>query len=120
MEAEDTINHIRKAGENLGTVFSHPAFMNLIQEMQKLPPNERENYAKVHFTPQKLKELGVPLPDAFRITTRYFEDPLSEAIQGRKIGEGGFSVDNDLDINTTNKMTVCGSVGFVVCVSVGC
>jgi len=131
--------------QRLSQVASHPAVIAAIKELGELPEGERLNAAREIATPQALQERGVPLPDGFRVTTRYFEEPGTQIQNQIKLGEmGAPSVVDDLqrsapdvletiyrsrpDIygelegipsQTATALTVCGSVGYIVCVSVG-
>ena len=77
-------------------------------------------------TPDKLMEKGIDLPESIRLTTRYFEDPQSEIIQGKRIN---FPVDSDSGDKILSKdtgvnipkssLTACVSLGYIGCISVG-
>lgn len=97
---------------SLTETVAHPEFDNLVREIDEQPADERLNYAKEHATVEEMKNRGIPLVDGFRICIRMFEDteaPSTDFDKIQMIG-GGPQI---------GKWTVCASLGYFFCVSVG-
>lgn len=102
--------------DELSKVVRHPGFQQMMHDIEEAPASQRPQVAQRLATRQALSKRGVPLPDDFRITLRWFEDAdgantLAESVlppaMGRRPSE------------TLARPTICASVGFIVCASIG-
>jgi hypothetical protein len=136
---------IQEQIEALNQVASHPAVISAMKELAELPEEERLDAARRLATPEALRDRGASLPEGFRITTRYFEEPGASIQNQVKLGEiGAPSVLDELErkapealaamrrsrpemveelgglgVPEAAGLTVCLSAGTWVCVSVG-
>lgn len=95
---------------------SDPKFIDLIQEVNSKPKDQRNEYAKKVANVNELKNRGIPVPEGFRLTTRIFEDPEKPSSIYDEEG-------NVVSPNVAVPVTVCISLGVgelvYVCVSYG-
>jgi hypothetical protein len=77
--------------QKLNEAVTHPAFLEMLEEISKLPEDERFKAASERGTPEALARRGVPLPDGMRVTTRYFEDPQSRFLGSVALATEGVS-----------------------------
>jgi hypothetical protein len=96
----------------LSTIASHPEFVKILQEIEQAPSDERGNVAKELANVEAMAERGIPVPDTFRATTRVFEDP--DAPLGAKP-----TLPPPPRPPTAEVATICLSLGFIICASVG-
>lgn len=99
----------------LAAVVSHPEFSKMLQEIEAKPGEERMKFAKIIATPKELARRGIPMPEGFRITTRIFEAPGASVVRAVKIDEDILGADG----KTAYATTICASLGFILCVTVG-
>jgi hypothetical protein len=129
--------------KELAAVTSHIEFLKLLQQMEDIrDPREREEFGRT-ITVDRLAQLGVPTPPGLRLSLRWFEDPRSEVIQMRSLQSaaeaaaarpGGAAaaaadrrrpqdlVEGELPTGPAGPEgppTVCASIGFILCFSVG-
>ena len=126
MDTNEQIAKMKLFAEEISKVSTHPEYLKMLKDLEELPTEERSNYVLKNMTPDKLREKGIDLPESFRLTTRYFEDPQSEVIQGKRID---FPVDSDSGDTILSKdtgfegpkssLTACLSLGYIGCISVG-
>ncbi len=90
---------------------SHPEFDKFVQEIERQPKDERLKWTKAHATVDEMKRRGIPLEEGFRISVRTFEDPDSPKPEFDIIG-----TPSDEPAGT---WTVCVSLGYVICATVG-
>jgi hypothetical protein len=88
--------------------------------------SERVNAIRNTFTVDALAARDVPLPDGLRIAPRWFEDRTEVSNADRYVPEkyidgypGGSPKPKPPPPPKPTPITVCGTVGVVVCVSVG-
>lgn len=97
--------------EQLTTTVSHPEFENLINEIEAQPEDRRLEWTRENATVEKMKEKGIPILDGFRVCVRLFEDSDKPTEKY-----------DTIQITTPKVVgtwTVCASLGFYLCVSVG-
>lgn len=69
-----TREYFTKLAEDLSNTGSHPTVVDKMVKVREAPDEERISLSDaVH--PEALKELGVPVPDSFRVSPRTFEKP---------------------------------------------
>jgi hypothetical protein len=102
---------VEKGAREIGALVAHPQYQALIEELERTPERERVEVARRLATRDELIRRGIPLPEGFRITLRWFEDheerwPVKEVTEQNVVPvRAGW--------------TICGSVGWIVCVSAG-
>ncbi|MET4428497.1 hypothetical protein [Mycolicibacterium sp. 624] len=101
----------------LGKMASHPEFLAVLKEIQDAPEADRLKTAERLATVDNLRQRGVPIPDEFRLTTRYFENPTQSILSSVQVDTVRPPGADDDDF--VAGVTVCGSVGYIVCGSVG-
>jgi hypothetical protein len=102
---------VEKIAREIGVLVAHPQYQALIEELERTPEHERVEAARRLATRDELTRRGIPLPEGFRITLRWFEDhdarwPLKEATE-------------QTPVPVQAAWTICGSIGFIVCASAG-
>ncbi|MER6316460.1 hypothetical protein ABT237_22200 [Streptomyces sp. NPDC001581] len=101
----------------LGKMASHPGFLAILEEISRAPEAEQLATAERLATVENLRSKGVPIPDDFRLTTRFFENPEAATVNSIKIDtETPPGADDDAVVSG---LTVCGSLGLYLCGSVG-
>ena len=113
---------MRELAEKLAEISTHPEFLRMLKEIKEAPPEERVGRAVQLSTVDNLRERGVPVSPEFRLTTRYFENPdallrgdvLTSTTEVRRPPE-----EVPVEPVPVSSVTVCFSVGAVVCASVG-
>ncbi len=113
------INKLRKMTkeqmmEQLTETVSHPQFDALVHEIDDQPSENRLNYAKQNATISEMQSRGIPIPEGFRICVRMFEDNNESSVNFDKIDISAVKPPED-----EAKWTICASLGFYFCVSVG-
>lgn len=103
---------LRRQVEILNNVTETPQFHGLIDELRAAPANERRDLAKKIEWVNELKNGGVEVPAALRMTERAFEDPSD----GRVAPAGDFVPQK---VAEQPQMGGCVSIGYYVCVSYG-
>ncbi|GAA5024160.1 hypothetical protein GCM10025734_82280 [Kitasatospora paranensis] len=101
----------------MGKMASHPGFLAILDEIGQAPEADRLKTAERLATVDNLRSKGVPIPDDFRLTTRFFENPQNALVSSAKIDTVSPPGADDEDF--ASGLTVCGSVGYIVCGSVG-
>lgn len=116
----------------LNEVVTHPEFLEKLEQLERTPKQERENFVREKMNVGTLAQDGVPVPEGLRAVVRVFEDPKSATLVQNRVelpqrfrpplrgrvptlperGSRGGPVD-------PLATAVCVSVGVVVCVSVG-
>ncbi|MGW6544108.1 hypothetical protein ACWGBH_14820 [Streptomyces massasporeus] len=110
-----TPEQLAEFGKALAEVASHPEFTRMLREIEQVPEAERLAKATELASVDELAKRGIPIPEGFRLTTRFFENPES-AVRGDAaitLPEPTAGVDPEA------RATVCGSIGYIVCGSVG-
>jgi len=102
---------IAKMVSEVTAVVTHPNFLKMMNGLQSLPEADREKEAENIAQIATLQKHGIPLPKGFRVSTRRFENPADSQMKAPAPG----AVASD----PSQGLTVCGSVGMGVCVSVG-
>jgi len=103
---------IEEYGRRLGAVVRHPGYRTMIEELERTPEDQRVAVAQNLACREELERRGVPLPEGFRITLRSFEDPNARwPLQEVAIDPPA--------LQPRNSWTVCGSLGYIACVTVG-
>jgi hypothetical protein len=100
--------------ETLAKLTASPQFLSLIEEIQYASEPERLVAARRLATVDELHRRGVPIPEGTRFTTRYFEN--------RPDGTRGIEQLIDTTEAAADEIgtwTLCASVGYIVCVTVG-
>ncbi|MFD9412497.1 hypothetical protein ACFWBN_36595 [Streptomyces sp. NPDC059989] len=101
----------------LSKMASHPGFLAILDEISQAPEAEQLETAERLATVENLRSKGVPIPDDFRLTTRFFENPEAATVSSFKIDTATPpGVDDD---TVVSGLTVCGSLGLYLCASVG-
>jgi len=95
----------------IGELVSHPQYQAMIRELEQADEDERSSLALRLATPDELRRRGIELPPGFRITLRWFENsenpwPITE-------------VEEQSPFTRIAGWTVCGSVGYIACATVG-
>lgn len=105
----------REMVQDLGRVVSHPEYQQILERLESLPDEEREDYARKVASIEEFRQRGIPVPEGLRVSVRYFEDPLEPSPKFNLL-------DSEIEDPSTAP-TICVSVGagaFVtICVSVG-
>jgi hypothetical protein len=113
-------SEVQQQIDDLAQVVRHPQFSALIMEIQGTPEEERAETASRLASISELEERGIPIPQGLRITTRWFEKPELERGQGeRLLAEATVDRRRTTPPEGSEELTVCGSVGYIVCGSVG-
>jgi len=101
------VNFLTEQAQRASVLAVHPVFIALVREIQSAPKSERLATAERLANINALRERGLPMPEEFRLTTRYFEN--SNAIVGGSIRlDTAYPVVRDEPVFT---MTVCISIG---------
>lgn len=97
-------------------VATHPAFIALLDEIRAAPESDRLATAERLANLEELRARGLELPAGSRLTTRYFEDPYAALAGSVKVDS-----ENVTDIGPDKAVgsTICYSLGFFACVTVG-
>jgi hypothetical protein len=104
---------IEEQTRRLNQVWTHPRFIELIQDLEETPENERPEVARRLVTRDELDRRGIPIPPGVRITTRWFEDPRAQTLESPLVDSGP-------DIGPRRPpINICVSAGFYVCASCG-
>ncbi|WP_142215263.1 hypothetical protein [Streptomyces sp. SLBN-118] len=112
---QPTPEQLKELSKVLAEVASHPEFTKILKEIEQTPESERLAKATRLASVDELTRRGIPVPEGFRLTTRYFENPSSVtrgdvAVTLPQLPAGGDELE---------RITVCASVGYIVCASVG-
>ncbi|WP_206269288.1 hypothetical protein [Streptomyces alfalfae] len=108
-----TPEQIKELSARLAEVASHPEFTQMLREIEESPDSERLATATRLASVDELTARGIPVPEGFRLTTRYFENPASVTR-----GDVATSLPEPPEEDLA-RATVCASVGYIVCASVG-
>lgn len=101
----------------LSKMAAHPGFLAILDEIGQTPEADRLKAAERLATVDNLRSKGVPIPDEFRLTTRYFENPQASLVSSVQVDTVKPAGADDDDF--ASGLTICGSVGYIVCGSVG-
>jgi hypothetical protein len=99
--------------KHLTETVSHPEFDKLVREIDAQPEYNKLEYTEEHATVKEMKKRGIPLLDGFRICVRRFEDSDVATPEFDTIDIVG------APIKPKGTWTVCASLGYFLCVSVG-
>jgi hypothetical protein len=80
------IQTLRNTASDFVNVVTSPAFLDALQAVNSAPEDQRLTEASKRLTPEALRDQGVPLPSDVRISSRYFEEGLSDPA-GVELGE---------------------------------
>ncbi len=108
--------------ERLTKVTSHPIFLQLLQQLQETPADQRKQFVRDHMNTKALGAAGVPTPEGLRSVVRVFEDPQAAVISSEATQIEAPAVAGSRDVGVENELvggTLCTSAGFIVCVSYG-
>lgn len=105
-----TAEELKQQAATLSDVVRHPGFVSIVQELEDTPPEQRDAKAAELASIDNLRARGVPIPEGMRLTTRWFENP-----------EEGAKSDGELvgHAEQVPGLTICGSLGWFLCISVG-
>lgn len=100
--------------ERLTETVSSPEFDKLIREIDEQPADTRLAWTKEHATVEAMKSRGIPIidGDGFRLCVRMFEDSDKPTTQFDTIDLVG-------KMPTVKSWTICASLGYIFCGSVG-
>lgn len=101
----------------LTAITTHPAILEMLREVEAVPEPQRMQKAEQLATVDAMKARGIPVPAGVRLTTRYFEDPNAPQIQAQ-IVSGGPAEPVAAMVQAAGT-SICASLGFFFCVSVG-
>lgn len=105
---------VRDASEQLIRVVTSPEYLALAAEINALPVDDRFEATAARLTPEALRERGLEIPEALRISPRWFEPPTAGALSADDVLAHALAT---APISTAP--TLCVSVGEIVCVSYG-
>lgn len=114
-EGLSSTEELREKIETLSRIASEPAFLEILAEIESAPEAERLAVATRLARLQTLGRRGLNVPAGTRLTTRYFEAPQAATRGDVRIDAAGI-VDRAEEAAAP---TVCVSVGYIVCVTVG-
>jgi hypothetical protein len=106
---------VRDASEQLIRVVTSPEYLELAAEINALPVEDRLTATAERLTPEALRERGLELPEALRISPRWFEPPQDGVLTADEVLAHTASAVAPIQKGGT----LCVSVGEVVCVSYG-
>ncbi|MYS24722.1 hypothetical protein GA0115240_16804 [Streptomyces sp. DvalAA-14] len=106
---------MREASEQLIRVVTSPEYLELAAEINALPVDERFEATAERLTPEALRTRGLELPEALRISPRWFEPPTAGVLTADDVLAHGANVAAPVAPGGT----LCVSVGEIVCVSYG-
>jgi hypothetical protein len=109
---------VQRQIEELASVASHPQFVALVNEIEEAPEEQRAEVASRLASLPELESRGIPIPQGMRLTTRWFEKLELDRGTGERLLADS-TVDRRLGPPGEDQLTVCGSVGYIVCGSVG-
>ncbi|WP_328914123.1 MULTISPECIES: hypothetical protein [unclassified Streptomyces] len=107
---------VRDASEQLIRVVTSPEYLALAAEINALPVDDRFEATAARLTPEALRERGLEIPEALRISPRWFEPPTAGALSAEDVLAHS-NTTTTAPISTAP--TLCVSVGEIVCVSYG-
>ncbi|HEY0153940.1 MAG TPA: hypothetical protein VGB92_18150 [Longimicrobium sp.] len=109
---------IRELTTQLNEVVSHPEFIGLLEQLEKEPDTDRKQFVRDRMNVNALRGKGIPVRPELRSVVRVFEDPKAAVISPAAVDLGDATARN-VDALAPGDVTVCTSVGIVVCVSMG-
>lgn len=119
MANDDRNKKIADLTDRLTQVTTHPQFIGMLNQLEQLPDEEkRKEFVRREMNVAALVKKGVPIPDGFRSVVRVFENPAAGAIPPID-GSPATATSTSRALQEAEAITVCGSVGFIVCASVG-
>jgi hypothetical protein len=80
------VQALKKHTDELIDAISSPAFVAAMHAMKATPPNQRLAFAAANLTPTILESQGVRFPAGMRITSRYFEPGVPQAVETTDAG----------------------------------
>lgn len=104
---------MRDASEELIRVVTSPEYLSLAAEINALPQAERFAATQARLTPEALRARGLEIPEALRISPRWFEPPQDGVLTADDV------LAHSQAVAPVKGGTICVSVGEIVCVSYG-
>ena len=99
------------AMSSLIDVVSHRGFLDLLREIEEAPLKKKVEVATRMASVDVLRARGVAIPEDFRVSMRWFEDPLTIPFK-----PGTYIPPEPV---RPAEGSVCAQFGFFVCLSVG-
>lgn len=75
-----TQKDIKRLTKDLAGIVSNPEFAKAVAELQAIPPDKRSEAFDRIASVDALRARGIKIPSTVRISPRFFEDPLTNAI----------------------------------------
>jgi hypothetical protein len=110
---------VAEASEQLARVVTSPQYLEIAAEINALPVEERFEATRTRLTVDALRERGLEIPEALRISPRLFEPPTDGALPADSALSGDEVLAHAQAVAPIQKGTLCVSVGEIVCVSYG-
>lgn len=112
-------SEIQKQIEDLVNVASAPQTLEALKQLADAPEGRRSAVAEEFTSPKALAAKGVEIPDGMRVSLRTFEAATDKTLSWYTYDSAtGREMIHDPDALPLGT-TICASVGFFVCVSVG-
>jgi hypothetical protein len=124
---DEEVAKLRRMTDEMIAALTSPPYVEAMRAVRAAPEDERLDEAAKRLSPEALRDLGVPIPDGMRISSRYFEKGFSEPVELGDIEKGS---DGGDDLSTALAFggctcggshvgpfgigpTVCGGAGVV-------
>lgn len=107
--------------KELTGIVSTPAFEQYIKEIEAQPKATQLGFVQQTATIEEMKKRGIPVTEGFRIAVRTFENPAAPETfyDNQTINKAGKTDAAEVNAQEEAGYTVCVSLGFLVCASVG-
>jgi hypothetical protein len=144
MPARPTREQLLEATAKLAELAGNPTLLGELKSLEAVPEDRRLREAERRLDPEALRNRGVPLPEHTRIALRYFENPETRIVSAVGVGSlEGLRKPNIVqeiagnprlfaELSRTHPevlnelarvrglgSSVCVSVGFIACLSIG-
>jgi hypothetical protein len=112
---------LRQQIEALNSIVADPVMLSMLKDIHQAPVPERLRVATEVANLERLRERGLAVPEGMRVTTRYFEAPQATARADILVDttEDTAAAGSEASVGSAQAASVCVSLGFFVCASVG-
>lgn len=106
----DDLVALRKTTDDMIDALTSPAYVEAMRKLRAAPDDKRLDEATRRLSPDGLRELGVPIPEGMRISSRYFEPGFAEPVE---LGDSEFGGGTE-DLTVVDAFAACTCGGTVV------
>jgi hypothetical protein len=106
--SSEDVARLREMTDRMIEALTSPPYVEAMRAVRASPEDDRLAEAERRLSPDALRDLGVPIPEGMRISSRYFEKGLPEPVEVGDFGEQGGELPEDLTTALAFGGCTCG------------